>query len=148
MTPKLRKIHRRVWRIMAFLLPSLIIVGAGVIPLSTPDKLEENSQPDLLHKVMIGSEDSIHVYFGKNIQGQPILEIEIIKPIEAASSLVILSRAGEKDLLLGKLTGGGTTYFELISGITLDMEVIHIDDVLRHKPLYSITLHQPLQTKY
>lgn len=147
MTPKLRKIHRRVWLGMAVLLPATIFVAASVIPLPSPDKLTSEMLIDLQDKTMIGSEDGIEIYFGHSEETQPVLEIEITKPFEAASSLVTLSRSGENDILLGKLTGGGTTYFELLSGITLDMGVIHIDDVLRHKPLYSITLHQSLHTK-
>ena len=64
MTPKLRKIHRRVWLGMAVLLPATIIVAASVIPLPSPDKLASEMLIDLQDKTMIGSEDGIEIYFG------------------------------------------------------------------------------------
>ncbi|MBK9984758.1 MAG: hypothetical protein IPP15_20750 [Saprospiraceae bacterium] len=145
MTPKLRKIHRRVWRLMAILLPSLILIGAGVIPLSSPDKAIPFSNLTLLNKVVLGTQDGIVVQYGESISGQPYLEIDLTKVRESASSIATLSRTSYPDILLGKINSSGNTFFELISGIDINGSTLHIEDVLRHQHLYDIPLH--LNTK-
>ncbi len=141
MTPRLRKIHRRVWRMMAILLPSLILIGAGVIPLSSPDKAIPFSNLTLLHKVVLGTADGIEVQYGESISGQPYLEINLKKVTESASAIATFSRTSYPDILLGKMNSSGNTFFEMISGIDINGSTLHVEDVFRHQHLFDIPLH-------
>ncbi len=141
MTPTLRKYHRRIWLVLAVLLPLLFVAAVVAIPDKRPDIVFDRQQAAALPHVL---EEFETENFIVRIRSNPSkvalqLEIEIKQPLTTASALVYLvNNTKEKPtdgILLGNLGPYGTHRFYLGNA---PHKCILLFDAIKNRPIQTI----------
>lgn len=126
MTPSIRKYHRLLWRLLAFIIPLLFVAALSVLPGAAPTQLPDNYQPTPLREVWKTAESEVFVarWRTNNPKMDQQLEIEIKKPLTVPAALVYLVEkpnvSPSQGTFIGSLAAGGIHRFNLGSSLTAD----------------------------
>jgi hypothetical protein len=139
MTPRLRKIHRQVWRVYLVLLPVLVIGAAGIRTKKVNDELPVSAVMDHAYKNEIGRSGDIVVYEVMTKDSVLSIGIDLHASFQSASAVAILESGGQ-DIILGKINHPGFNLFP-VGHLLLHQKRIRIEDKLRKTTLAALNTH-------
>lgn len=114
MTPSLRNAHRRIWFVLAILMPVIFIAAVYAIP-KTQSDTSSRDYVDVLPVVHhSGHSDQFSVKVRSNeANTSQQLEVMMNTPLTAPECLVYLKCAENEKILVGKLGSKGNYHFDL-----------------------------------
>ena len=145
MIKPLRKRHLQVWTILAFLLPAGIIAAAVVVPKQQSNKPMQTQSVQALTVVVKTSENGNYTANLRSDKGGAAWQLEWINKevLTAPTALIYQVKKPNEDinnaLLIGRIEGRGTYYFNFKSNGTNQPFRFVLYDIIHHQQIDSIT---------
>jgi hypothetical protein len=145
MIKPLRKRHLQVWTILAFLLPVGIIAAAVVVPKQQYNKPLQATSVQALPVVVRTSENDNYTANLRSDRNNAAWQLEWINKEELTSPTALIYQVAKPNedignaLLIGRIEGRGTYYFNLKNSGTNQPFRFVLYDIIHHRQLDSIT---------
>src|SRR3954462_14552031 len=145
MIKSLRKKHLQVWTILGLLLPIGIVMAAVVVPKQQYSQPLQVTAIQALPLIVKTTEDENYTANLRSDRNSAAWQLEWVnkKELTAPTALIYQLKAANEDinnaLLIGRIEGKGTYYFNLKNNGTSQPFRFVLYDIIHHQQIDSIT---------
>lgn len=121
MIVKLRKRHFYTWAILAIAIPVMVVLAYGSVRTNATQSLV--TKPDVAFSNVVANSQGQYLLLNlREQQGQYQVEVTVLKPIQAANTMLQI-QSGDKNLSLGRLESTGLYRFKIPENVVLKGQI-------------------------